>query len=177
MAVRPRLPPIDTLNHVTPGEFAAALRPLFEATGTLARRLYAGRPYGSYDALLDHAQSVAAHFRVEEQVKILNAHPRIGESAAVVRGLSRLSYREQGYDREVGLPAEEMQRVYAELAELNRTYEDRFGFRFVIFVNKRPKSQIVEVLRERLRNSRATELETALNELFSIARDRCQQLT
>ena len=32
---------------------------------------------------------------------------------------------------------------------LNAEYEERFGFRFVVFVNRRPKSEILDVLRER----------------------------
>ena len=77
-----------------------------------------------------------------------------------------------GYDRESGPPTDELERVQAALAELNRAYEDRFGFRFVVFVNRRPKSAIVELVRDRLHNSRAAELATALQELFAIARDR-----
>ena len=175
--IQRRLRPIAVLNQLPPGEFATAVRPLFEAAGPLEQALYTGRPYTSYEHLIERAESIAALLPSAQQIEVINAHPRIGENAALVRGQSRLSYREQGYDREVGLPAEEVQRVYAELAELNRAYEDRFGFRFVIFVNKRPKSQIVDLLRDRLQNSRATELETALHELFSIARDRCQQPT
>ncbi len=174
---QPRLRPIAELNQLPPGEFAAVLRPLFEAAGPLAHALYAGLPYTSYDHLIERAESVAARFRIEEQIEVLNAHPRIGENASVVRGQSSLSYREQGYDHEAGLPALEVEGTYAALAELNRAYEDRFGFRFVIFVNKRPKSRIIEVLRDRLGNSRTTEIETALRELFSIARDRRKQLT
>ncbi|HEY4346473.1 MAG TPA: 2-oxo-4-hydroxy-4-carboxy-5-ureidoimidazoline decarboxylase, partial [Gaiellaceae bacterium] len=59
-----------------------------------------------------------------------------------------------------------------ELAELNRTYEERFGFRFVVFVNRRPKSELVPILRERLGRTREEELATALDELVSIAEDR-----
>ena len=62
--------------------------------------------------------------------------------------------------------------VLAELAELNRAYEDKFGFRFVVFVNRRPKSKIVPILRERLQRTRDEELDTALDELVSIAEDR-----
>ena len=40
--------------------------------------------------------------------------------------------------------------VLAELAELNKTYEEKFGFRFVVFVNRRPRAEILPVLRERL---------------------------
>ena len=66
-------------------------------------------------------------------------------------------------------------RRLAELAELNRAYEERFGFRFVVFVNRRPRREIVPILRERLERTREEELETALDELVAIAMDRWQQ--
>ena len=59
----------------------------------------------------------------------------------------------------------------AELTELNRAYEERFGFRFVVFVNRRPKSEIVPILRARLERTREEELDTALDELIAIAED------
>ena len=170
------LPSISTLNDLTPDAFAAAVRPLFETAGPLAEALYAGRPYASYDELIDRGEAMANEMPMAQRIEVINAHPRIGENPAVVREQSALSFREQGYDREAGLSTAEVERVYAELAELNRTYEDRFGFRFVVFVNQRPKSEIVDLMRDRLHNSRESELETALRELFSIARDRCQQL-
>ena len=79
-------------------------------------------------------------------------------------GLSARSAAEQGDDAD---PA-----VLAELARLNREYEERFGFRFVVFVNRRPKAEILEVLRERIRRSREEELDTAVEELVAIAEDR-----
>jgi 2-oxo-4-hydroxy-4-carboxy--5-ureidoimidazoline (OHCU) decarboxylase len=176
MAIQPHLPPIHVLNDLAPKEFAAAIRPLFEAAG-LAPALYAARPYDSYARLIERAESIAGGLPAAQQIEVINAHPRIGENAAVVRRQSSLSYREQGYEREANVPVEDLQRVYAELADLNRTYEDRFGFRFVAFVNQRPKSEIVALIRGRLHNSHASEVETALHELFAIARDRCRQLT
>jgi len=62
--------------------------------------------------------------------------------------------------------------VLTELAYLNQVYEEKFGFRFVVFVNRRPKSAILEVLRERLQHTPEEELETAIDELISIAEDR-----
>jgi 2-oxo-4-hydroxy-4-carboxy-5-ureidoimidazoline decarboxylase len=62
--------------------------------------------------------------------------------------------------------------VLAELAELNRAYEEKFGFRFVVFVNRRPRREIVPVLRERLERTREQELETGVGELVKIALDR-----
>jgi 2-oxo-4-hydroxy-4-carboxy--5-ureidoimidazoline (OHCU) decarboxylase len=62
--------------------------------------------------------------------------------------------------------------VIAELARLNAEYEARHGFRFVVFVNRRPKREILEVLRARIDRTTDEELETALQELVAIAEDR-----
>ena len=65
--------------------------------------------------------------------------------------------------------------VLAELARLNDDYEERHGFRFVVFVNRRPKAEILEVLRVRIDNQTDEELQTALHELVAIAIDRWQR--
>jgi 2-oxo-4-hydroxy-4-carboxy--5-ureidoimidazoline (OHCU) decarboxylase len=108
------------------------------------------------------ASTVVHELSEDEKIEALAAHPAIGSS-----GLAGRSAREQGRDHD---PA-----VLAELAELNRAYEERFGFRFVVFVNRRPRSAIVPVLRARLERSREQELETGLDELVAIARDRWRQ--
>jgi 2-oxo-4-hydroxy-4-carboxy--5-ureidoimidazoline (OHCU) decarboxylase len=95
----------------------------------------------------------------DEMLEALSAHPAIG-----ARKLSERSAREQGADQDAS--------TETELAELNRAYEEKFGFRFVVFVNRRPKAAILPILRERLERTRAEELETGLGELVAIARDR-----
>jgi OHCU decarboxylase len=67
------------------------------------------------------------------------------------------------------LPYEEKVEI---LARLNAAYEERHGFRFVVFVNRRPKSEILDLLRVRITNPTDQELETALSELVAIADDR-----
>ena len=104
---------------------------------------------------LGRATEIALAAPEDEQAEALAAHPRIGEVSAEQRGNEP--------------------EVLAELAELNREYEDRFGFRFVVFVNRRPRSKIVPVLRERLRRTREQELQTGIEDLVAIARDRWQQ--
>ena len=59
-----------------------------------------------------------------------------------------------------------------DLTALNKQYEARFGFRFVVFVDRRPKAEILEVLRERMSRTRDEELDTGCRELVAIARDR-----
>jgi 2-oxo-4-hydroxy-4-carboxy--5-ureidoimidazoline (OHCU) decarboxylase len=108
---------------------------------------------------LGAAREVARSLSDAEKKGVLDAHPAIG-----AKNLSARSAAEQGGDED---PA-----VHEELARLNHEYEERFGFRFVVFVNRRPKSEILTILRERIRRSREEELETALDELVSIAEDR-----
>ena len=105
------------------------------------------------------ARALLLRLPEDEQLEALNKHPRIGD-----RALSAASARDQGGPED---PA-----VLAELARLNRAYEEKFGFRFVVFVNRRPKAEIVRVLRERLRRPRHEEMATAFDELVAIAEDR-----
>ena len=108
---------------------------------------------------LREARRVLQELPEEERIAALNAHPRIGGA-----GLSGRSASEQGGDVDPS--------VLARLEALNDAYEERFGFRFVVFVNRRTRAEIVPVLEERLERTRAEELETALDELVAIARDR-----
>jgi 2-oxo-4-hydroxy-4-carboxy--5-ureidoimidazoline (OHCU) decarboxylase len=122
---------------------------LFEGRTRFVERL------AELDDPLGHAREVAAGLSDEEKKDVLDAHPAIG-----AKKLSARSASEQGTDE------------VPELAELNRAYEQKFGFRFVVFVNRRPKSEIVPILRERLQRTREEELATALDELVAIAEDR-----
>jgi 2-oxo-4-hydroxy-4-carboxy--5-ureidoimidazoline (OHCU) decarboxylase len=108
---------------------------------------------------LGRAREVAHELSDDEKKEVLDAHPAIGGSAT-----SERSRREQGTDDD---PA-----VLTELADLNAAYERKFGFRFVVFVNGRPRREIVPVLRERLERTRDEELSTAVDELVQIAVNR-----
>ena len=114
------------------------------------------------DDPLGPAEQVFAELTEQEQREALNAHPPIG-----ARNLSQRSATEQGSG---GHPA-----VLTELAYLNQVYEEKFGFRFVGFVDGRPKSEILKVLQQRLERTPEEELKTGLHELVAIARDRWQR--
>ena len=133
---------------------AVELAELFEGRTVFVERLSElGDPLG-------RAREVAGALSEAEQKEVLDAHPAIGAAATSAR-----SAAEQG-------PPDDDPVVLSELAELNRIYERRFGFRFVVFVNGRPRREIIPVLRERLERSREEELQTGLDELVQIAIDR-----
>jgi 2-oxo-4-hydroxy-4-carboxy-5-ureidoimidazoline decarboxylase len=118
----------------------------------------------SVEELLDRAQNVALGMPEDEQIELIDAHPRIG---APPGSISALSYGEQGYERERGTPA-----LAARLARLNDEYEQRFGFRFVIYVNGRSRAEIAEIIEHSLDADRAAEKRRALIDVVEIARSR-----
>ena len=109
---------------------------------------------------LGQARKVLADAPEEEQVEALGTHPRIGQRVNV----SERSAREQGSDEDPAL--------LAALARLNKTYEQKFGFRFVVFVDGRPRAEILSVMRQRLQHAREEELAAGLDDLVAIAFDR-----
>ena len=140
--------------HDLPRQLTAdELAELFEGRTRFVEKL------AEHEDPLAAAHAVIAELTQDEKLEALNAHPAIG-----AKNLSARSAAEQGGDDD--------QATLAELEQLNAEYEQRFGFRFVVFVNRRPKSEIVPILRERLTRSRGQELDTALDELIAIAQDR-----
>ena len=107
------------------------------------------------DDPLGRAEDIALSLDDRDKAAALATHPRIGEPAPEQRGDD---------------PA-----VITELAYLNQVYEEKFGFRFVVFVNRRSRADLLPVLRERLERTREEELELGIGELVAIAKDRWQQ--
>jgi len=139
----------DVSRQLTVDELAD----LFEGRTRLVEKL------AERDDPLGSARDVIAALSERDKLEALNAHPAIG-----AKKLSARSAAEQGGDAD---PV-----VLTELAYLNQVYEEKFGFRFVVFVNRRPKAEILAVLRDRIGRSTADELQTALGELVEIAADR-----
>ena len=141
--------------HDLPRQLSRAeLAELFEGDTALVRKLAAR------EDPLGNAREVIVTLSEEEKLEALNAHPAIGART----GLSERLAAEQGGDADPD--------TLAELARLNAEYERRFGFRFVVFVDRRPKAEILDVLRRRIRRTREKELDTAVAELVAIAEDR-----
>jgi len=154
------LPPIDELDRLDTADFAGAMALVFEANPLLLERLARGRPFRSYAALIAAAREIVGRMSESERAALLASHPRIGSREA----MSPASRREQGSASNTA--------IEDELSQLQDRYERTFGFRFVVFVNRRPRQAIVEVLRRRLNTTREIELATGIAEYLAICADR-----
>jgi OHCU decarboxylase len=153
---------VAALDAIAPDAFVAAAAPWFEGAPRFLARLAAARPFGDESTLFARAADLAQSMPEDEQLELINAHPRLGAPPASV---SAASFREQGYDRETVAAIED-------LARLNAEYEARFGFRFCVFVNGRSRPELVPVFEDALGADRDAEIRRALGDVIAIARDR-----
>lgn len=85
---------------------------------------------------------------------IISSHPRLGEK----KNLSAHSSKEQA--------------KISDFMDYNQKYEDKFGFKLIIFVNGRGEKELIEIAKERLENSPLEERKNALNAMCDIALTR-----
>lgn len=152
---------------------------LFEGAPRFLERLETAGPFADDGARFAAARTIAHSMPEEEQVELVDAHPRLGAPPATV---SAMSFREQGYDRDPATPAtpatpvSQQASVATELERLNDAYEARFGFRYCVFVAGRPREALLPGMAAALRQDRDAELHRALDAVIDIAMDRHAKL-
>ena len=145
------------------------LERLFEGAPRFLDRVEAAGPFPDDSVLFHVARDIAHAMPEDEQIELVDAHPRLGAPPGTI---SALSYSEQGYDRpEAGVD------VAAELDRLNRAYETRHGFRYCVFVAGRPREALLPGLAAAIDADRTTELHRALDAVVDIAIDRHAKLS
>jgi OHCU decarboxylase len=136
-----------------------------------ARGVAAGRPYYTFQELLETSDRVWAQLTPDDWLEAFARHPRIGDGAASPRNTSEhWSEREQARARS-GSAA-----TLAELAELNAEYEERFGHVFLICATGKTADAILDSARARLSNDPETELRIAAEEQRRITHLRLRKL-
>jgi 2-oxo-4-hydroxy-4-carboxy-5-ureidoimidazoline decarboxylase len=152
-------PTVGELNGVSVPAFMEAMAMLFEPAPRYAAWLAAARPFADDEDLLKAAARVAHQMAEPDQLELINAHPRLGARDR----LSDASRREQGAADDA---------VDHALAELNAAYEERFGFRYLVFVSCRPREALIPEFRAALERDRPDELRRALDDTLAIAANR-----
>ncbi|NJL20141.1 MAG: 2-oxo-4-hydroxy-4-carboxy-5-ureidoimidazoline decarboxylase [Leptolyngbyaceae cyanobacterium SM1_3_5] len=155
---------IAQLNEMSEAEFVSVLGDIFENTPEIAREVHHQRPFFDLEVLIERMED--AVFLLDEAAKIalIQAHPDLGSKAK----MAEASTQEQagvGLDR---LSPEEFDRFQT----LNQTYQEKFGFPFVIAVRDQTKESILEAFDRRLENPFDTEIDQALEEITKIAEFR-----
>lgn len=135
-----------------------------------ARAMTSARPFDDAAAMLRAAERAWWSLGEADHREAFAAHPRIGEAKVPATGDAAWSTGEQ--QRAAGAEAA----VRAELAELNRRYDAKFGFIFIVCASGRSADAMLADLRVRLERSPADELRTAAEEQMKITRLRLGKL-
>ena len=109
----------------------------------------------------------------DDWLEAFRSHPRIGEKKAaqpVATQSKEWSGQEQSGMREAD------QSTVNNLARLNREYEEKFGFIFIVCATGRSAADMLDILRQRLRNDIETELPIAAAEQAKITELRLKKL-
>jgi OHCU decarboxylase len=135
------------------------------------RTLAAMRPFETPEALLEVAQDLWNALLPDDWRQAFAAHPRIGERLVTKTSpAATWSANEQAGVESAG------DDVRAELARLNRTYEEKFDHMFIVCASGLDAGEMLARCRERMRNSAEQELVNAAAEQARITEIRLVKL-
>jgi allantoicase len=140
------------INAWTPG---LAFRTFQQCCGSSrwAHQMTAARPFSSWNEVEETAAQVWKSGTREDSYEAFAAHPRIGDH--------------EGADEQAGVRAAS-ETTLGELSRLNREYESRFGYLYIVCATGKTAGEMLALLRERLNNGPAEELAIAREEQRSI---------
>jgi len=138
-----------------------------------ARQMSAHRPFGAVEELMTAADEIWSALRAEDWLEAFAAHPKIGARRAARPQDEQAQAWSAGEQAGIG-NAE--QTTLDELAEINRRYEERFGYIFIVCATGKSAAEMLALLRARLANNPADELRHAAEEQRKITRLRLEKL-
>ena len=152
--------------------FVVALGGVFEDSPWVAEAAWPRHPFATLDALYRAMVDAVRGVGEDAQLTLIRAHPELAGKAAIRGQLTADSKAEQsGAGLNQCSPQE-----FARLQELNRLYNAKFGFPFIIAVKGLDRAAIIARFAERLERDRATEFEEALQQIARIAWLRLEAL-
>ena len=127
--------------------------------------MMASRPFDGGSELLAGAETIWQKLDPQDWREAFAAHPRIGENPK-----SEWARQEQA-----GAAAASSDTMRA-LAEVNREYEKRFGYIFIVFATGKTADEMLAIARQRLKNPPEQEIKIAADQQLKIMKLRLMKL-
>lgn len=163
---------LEQLNQLPPGDAEAELLKCCGSRAWVAQ-VAAARPFAGVDQLLAAAERIWWSLAPGAWLEAFHSHPKIGESkpaAAIAATAQEWSAGEQSGTRNAA------RETMAELAELNRIYEQKFGFIYIVCATGKSSAELLAILRGRLHNEPVEELRIAAGQQAQITQLRLRKL-
>ena len=123
------------------------------------------RPFGSREAVFTDADEIWKSLDRSDWLEAFTHHPRIGEQTT-----NSVAAREQS-----GVKTADDD-IRAQLAQVNRDYEQRFGYIYIVCATGKSAEAMLSIARNRLNNDPSTELAIAAEEQRKITQLRLAKL-
>jgi OHCU decarboxylase len=163
---------LSSLNALGPSE---AFDEFVKCCGSLewARRMTESRPFKSVEQLQTRASEIWWTLDRDDWLEAFRSHPKIGGSKPADK-VSDQSLTWSGEEQSGVKSASEQ--VLSELTTLNRQYDDKFGFIFIVCATGKSSDEMLAILKSRLANDAETELRKAASEQEKITEIRLRKL-
>jgi 2-oxo-4-hydroxy-4-carboxy-5-ureidoimidazoline decarboxylase len=130
------------------------------------------RPIQDELSLMETSDAVWQALGESDWLEAFRGHPRIGEYRAEVNSVAQSSaWSEQ--EQQKAASADEAMKLALKWG--NREYEQKFGRIFIVCATGKTAGEILEILRRRLHNDEATELQQAAEEQRKIMHIRLKK--
>jgi 2-oxo-4-hydroxy-4-carboxy-5-ureidoimidazoline decarboxylase len=149
---------------------ATALEAMMTCCGAKrwAAAMVALRPIKSIAELSEAADRVWSDMREADWMEAFACHPRIGERKPTHAAVQAAAWSEQ----EQSSTSAATERLLADLAEGNATYEQRFGFTYIVCATGKSAEEMLAILNRRLASNREAELREAAEQQRQITQIR-----
>jgi 2-oxo-4-hydroxy-4-carboxy-5-ureidoimidazoline decarboxylase len=131
------------------------------------------RPYRRLDALIGTADRVWWSHEPGDWLEAFHSHPKIGEQKAAAATTAEA--QQWSEDEQSGIRDSAEETINA-LAQLNREYEEKFDYIFIVCASGKSSAEMLRILRQRLGNNPDEELRTAAAEQAKITQLRLRKL-
>jgi 2-oxo-4-hydroxy-4-carboxy-5-ureidoimidazoline decarboxylase len=158
---------IETINQSTYDQFIEITEGIFEHSPWIAEKAEATKPFSSLHHLHQEMVNVVENSSQEQKLALIKAHPNLGDRVAMTTN----SVSEQKGAGLQDLTLEE----YNQFISMNQQYMEKFSFPFILAVRGKNKEQIYKAMETRFLNPKEIEFQTALTEIYKIARLRLEE--
>ena len=131
------------------------------------------RPFASRTDVFEAAETVWNSLDATDWLEAFHHHPRIGETTSAA---SQEELAQRWSSAEQSALSTAAHDVRVRMAELNKQYEQRFGFIYIVCATDKSAEQMLAMAEERLQNGVDAELRVAAREQERITRLRLEKL-
>jgi len=162
---------LNKIDKLSETEFTEVFGNIFENANWISEKLYTQKPFENFEDLSKKMIFIFEGANDQIKLKILKSHPDLADKTKIGL-LTEDSNKEQNHA--------ELDRCtegeYIEFKNLNLKYKNKFAFPFIIAVAGKKKSEILNIFKKRILNSKKIEFTESIKQVIQIASLRLDKL-